>query len=260
MLRCIKADVFRTEKKVSTIITFSIAFAILIILGLVSMANIIPLEEAIPQLSGRGEVYKLLMDIGVSFFPLMIGIPAYIGIFNDDFKSHSLQYSIGHGMSRSKIVISRFLEIVIILVEAFVIVSIIVAVMGLMSDVDGKYICDALKSTWEYVPLTITMITASMVFVYLTQGGTVGMIIFILLSSGVVSTLIAMFQLIPFLSKSKLGFDLINLTIDGMYSNVYNSELDTGKRVLYGCIVVAVYVIIPIILSLRIFKRKELEF
>ena len=63
---------------------------------------------------------------------------------------------------------------------------------------------------------------------------------------------------IPFIRDMK--HDINNLTIDGMVGCVFSTEREVWKRTLYAVAVLVIYIIVPIIVSKKIFKHKELEF
>ena len=97
-----------------------------------------------------------------------------------------------------------------------------------------------------------------MVFVFITQAGTLGLVIYILLSASVTNMIIMAVKLLPFVRDWK--FDINNVTIDGMISSMYSPEREVWKRTLYGVAALVIYVIIPLIAAKKIFKHKELEF
>ena len=252
MRRTIKADVLRTQRKKSLIITSVITIVLILTAGIIAGLGLIKGDHSIQ--------FRSFVGAATTFTPFLIGIPVFNSVFSDDFKSHSMQISIGRGFSRNKIIYARFIETLILIAEAFLFFSLFIVGLALIFSIKNGCMIGALKDLWKLYPYLICYIAVSMIFVYLTQAGTLGLVVFILLSASVTDMIITALKLVPFLSEERLGHNIGNITIDGMLGCMFSSAREDWKRALYGIAALVIYVIVPIIVSKKIFKHKELEF
>ncbi len=250
MRRTIGADMIRVQRKKSLIITTVITIFLILTAGIVAGTGVIKGDKT--------EHFSGFMAAAVAFAPFLTGIPVFTSVYSDDFKSHSMQVSIGRGFSRTKLIYARFLEALLIVVEIFVLFSLFIVGLALIFSVESKGMTDALKELWQTYPYIVCYFAVSMVFVFITQAGTLGLVIYILLSASVTNMIIMAVKLLPFVRDWK--FDINNVTIDGMISSMYSPEREVWKRTLYGVAALVIYVIIPLIAAKKIFKHKELEF
>ena len=250
MRRTIGADIIRIQRKKSLIITTVITILFILIAGIVAGLGLLK--------GDKNDHFKVFMTVATGFAPFLTGIPIFTSVYSDDFKSHSMQVSIGRGFSRNKLVYARFFETVIMLIEAFFIFSAFIIGLALIFGIKGSAMGDTLEALWKMYPNIICYYAVAMIFVFLTQAGTLGLVVYILLAASITDLILNALTLIPFISKMK--FDITNATIDGMIRCMFSEEREMWKRAVYGIAALVVYIIIPIIVSKKIFKHKELEF
>ena len=250
MRRTIGADMIRVQRKKSLLITTAITIVFILLAGILAGVGVLK--------GDKSENFTMFMSAALAFAPFLTGIPVFTSVYSDDFKSHSMQVTIGRGFSRSKLVYARFIEALLIVVEVFAVFSLFVIGLALIFGISTKGTTDALKVLWSSYPNIVCYYAVSMVFVFLTQAGTLGLVVYILLAASVTDMLLMALKLVPFIKKLK--FDIGNITIDGMISCMFSSEREVWKRVIYGVAALVIYVIVPIIIAKKIFKHKELEF
>ncbi len=62
---------------------------------------------------------------------LILGISIYLSVYADEFSSNSMQCLIGHGVSRFRLLLAKFLDCVIVTVTTFIIYFFFMMMLGL---------------------------------------------------------------------------------------------------------------------------------
>ena len=275
MRRLVFTDLFRAQKKKSYVIMMGLVVALIIIVAII--AFVWPSKAA--EESGKAERFQTLNNIVTTFIPFLVGIPVFQAVFTDDFKSRTMQTAIGRGISRSRLVLSRFLEACMLIVEAMVIFSVVtlIAALAVGTSVSGTFLL--LAHLWVDASLIVAHLSVCMFFVYASQNATLGLVFFILFSANVFGLLLKLVDSIPFLNDN--GIEISKMVPTGVHTNMSNylfgtkAVLDTtdiskllepaieanfGKALVYGIVFVGVYIILPVFLSQAVFRKKELEF
>ena len=250
MRRTIRADIIRIQRKKSLLITSFLVISFILLAGIIAGLGVIK--------GDKNENFSTFVTAAIAFCPFMTGIPIFTSVFSDDFKSHSMQVSIGRGFSRNKLVYARFFETLIMVAEAFVVFSLFIIGLAVIFGINSKGMMGPIKNLWMSYPNIVCYFAVSMIFVFLTQSGTLGLVVYILLAASITDMILNLLKMVPFIRDMK--HDITNITIDGMIGCVYSSEREIWKRCVYGVAVLVIYIIIPIIASKKIFKHKELEF
>ncbi len=238
MLNSIKADILRVLKKKSYMIMTSL------VLVIYAVSLIISLSKS-PESSGL--ITTLLSKAAM----LMIGIPVFTAVFSDDFNSKAMQTIIGYGTSRRRLVISRYFEYLVILAQAFLAITLLcVALFGVKGQM--AQIPEVLKDLWTQYLVTALSVNAAMIFVYGVQNATLGLVVFIGFIADVFGILFTGLNFIPFFMKHNIDLSVI------LPENIINEAINNGKPIYY--LYAAIYIVIPLILSIKLFERKELEF
>lgn len=295
MKRIISTDLRRAQMKKSFIVCLCIVALLMLVVCIVAFVRPAGAEELAGQTaetSGKG--LKFLNNVGIAYgmIPFLVGIPVFQAVFSDDFKSRTMQTAIGHGISRRRLVLCRFYEACALIVEACLIFTVIAFIMGLIMGASigglalmtGKLFFDAL--------LVVANISIAMVVLYATQNPTGGLVMYILLAAEAFRMLLTMADMIPFLKNN--GIKLSNILPSGVHQLAYNrlfgyvpslsdvsdigTELQEGsaealrriaegtvdvnylKASVFTAILVGVFIILPLILSQVVFRKKELEF
>ena len=275
MRRLVFTDLFRAQKKKSYVIMMGLVVALIIIVAII--AFVWPSKAA--EESGKAERFQTLNNIVTTFIPFLVGIPVFQAVFTDDFKSRTMQTAIGRGISRSRLVLSRFLEACMLIVEAMAIFSVVtlIAALAVGTSVSGTFLL--LAHLWVDASLIVAHLSVCMFFVYASQNTSLGLVFFILFSANVFGLLLKLVDSIPFLNDN--GIEISKMVPTGVHTNMSNylfgtkAVLDTtdlskllepaieanfGKALVYGIVFVGVYIILPVFLSQAVFRKKELEF
>ena len=275
MRRLVFTDLFRAQKKKSYVIMMGLVVALIIIVAII--AFVWPSKAA--EESGKAERFQTLNNIVSTFIPFLVGIPVFQAVFTDDFKSRTMQTAIGRGISRSRLVLSRFLEACMLIVEAMAIFSVVtlIAALAVGTSVSGTFLL--LAHLWVDASLIVAHLSVCMFFVYASQNTSLGLVFFILFAANVFGLLLKLVDSIPFLNDN--GIEISKMVPTGVHTNMSNylfgtkAVLDTtdiskllepaieanfGKALVYGIVFVGVYIILPVFLSQAVFRKKELEF
>lgn len=250
MRNCITADVLRVQKKKSFFIMIFFILAFLVLFAVLSGLHLIK--------GNAGENFLSMSGALFSFNSLFIGIPVFNSVFSDDFKSRSMQTSIGFGISRTKMLLARFFEVVIIISEAYVVFTLIVIGVGKGLGATWGNVGDSLENLWLTGLLNLCYMAIAMIFVYLSSNGTLGLVLYILLSLNAFTLILTAVDAIPFLKKHDIK--LSKITVDGMFASAFTGDLEMGKKVMWGIMMIVCYLIFPLFISVQIFKKKELDF
>ena len=250
MLNCIKADMLRVQRKKSLIAMSLFIIGLFILFTSLIGANILKGDNS--------TLFKSTVSVVSGFNTILLGIPVFNAIFSDDFKSHSMQVSIGFGISRTKMILARIIEFILIFVEAYAVFTVCYFILGGIINVDMDVITAMVWDLWKDLLLSVCYCCFAMIFVYFAQNGTLGLVVYILLVTSAFTLVFSGIDLIPFLRNHHISIAAI--TIDGMYVRTFNEQLETAKRVMWGCLLAGCYIIVPMILTNVIFKHKEMDF
>ena len=295
MRRIVLTDLRRAQRKKSYLICMSIVVLLMLIVCIFSFIRPASTESMAAQTrETSARALQFLDSIGIAFgmIPFLVGIPIFQTVFSDDFKSRTMQTAIGHGISRRRLVLARFYEVIALLIEACLIFTVIGIVMGLimgasiggLASMTGKLFFDSI--------LVVANITIAMLILYMSQNTTGGLVMYILLAAEAFRMILVLADMIPFLKNNDIK--LSNILPGGVHqlarNNLFgyvpsfseiaanNDGLKEGsqaalqkileetiepnylKAFLYICILVGVFIILPLVLAQVVFRKKELEF
>jgi len=268
MRRIVFTDLRRAQKKKS----YFICLGVLVVL-MVAMAVIATLFPTEGVENGKGLAFTSFSSIVMGLFPFLAGIPVFQTVLSDDFKSRTMQTAIGRGISRRRLVLARFYEIIALLIEAMVVLSILSLGIGMILGAPAGELFKMLGKEWFEVLLTLGYLAIGMLLLYATQNTTTGLVFFILFTANVFSLLLNLLDMIPFLKDN--GIKVSSIMPEGVHRNAEqylfgytpsasSTDLpvaqDLGKGLLYTAIFIAIYIILPVFLSQVVFRKKELEF
>ena len=199
-------------------------------------------------------------EFALDFFPLVIGTLLFVSVYADDFKCRAMQVAIGAGVSREGIVLAKFGECALLLLFTLLPTA---ALCFLLPGIRNLFYTGAEA---EAVALTIAQVflrtlgfmQLAATLCFLTQNSLQGVIAFALLSSN------AMFILITMTLLTGPLKDNVGRLRPFLYTALLRSvqtDIQTGKPFV-GILVLAlgIYMILPLMLVLLGFRKKELPF
>lgn len=197
------------------------------------------------------EMYVSKMTSFMSYFPLVVGLLTFLSVYADDFKCRSMQIAIGYGMPRGRIIFAKLLESAVLLLAT-------AAGMAVLLTPTSQQMASLVLTAGAELLRALGYGAMSAVAVFLTQNATGGTILYVLLSSKTVYIIATML----------LGQDFLRNTVGDLTKYLYTAMLYTCKADLvqggqpYICLIFAllIYVVLPTVISVVGFRKKELEF
>ena len=295
MRRIVLTDLRRAQRKKSYIICMSIVVLLMLIVCIFSFVRPSSSEALAAQTrETSGRALQFLDSIGIAFsmLPFLVGIPIFQTVFSDDFKSRTMQTAIGRGISRRRLVLARYYEVIALLIEACVIFTVIGIIMGLIMGASIGGLASMTGSLFFDAILVVSNMSIAMLILYMSQNTTGGLVMYILLAADVFRMILALADMIPFLKNNDIKLSNIlpggvqQLARNNLFGYVptfsdiaaNNEGLKEGsqaalqkileetiepnylKALLYICILVGVFIILPLVLAQVVFRKKELEF
>ena len=210
--------------------------------------------------SFTAEMYVSKMTSFMSFFPLVVGLLTFLSVYADDFKCRSMQIAIGYGMPRGRIIFAKLLESAVLLLATAACMAVLLTAAPLLLGLTptSQQMASLVLTAGAELLRALGYGAISAVAVFLTQNATGGTILYVLLSSKTVYIIATML----------LGQDFLLGTVGDLTKYLYTVMLYTCKADLvqggqpYICLSFAllIYVVLPTIISVVGFRKKELEF
>lgn len=239
MRRLIRADIRRTLLKISFYI-LPVIYAVLIFWG----------EK------GKTKNFETVFMVMTTSYKMVIlyfaGIPVFLSVYADELKAGAMQTAIGRGMSRSKIVIAKFLDVVILTAFNYLL----------------YFICDYIHLRYLMIVPTELQMTRFVlvvvgsflksvsyagigsIFVYLTWNASIGLVAEILATSfsGMILDWI----------QNHLRIPAMDVSVIGQIDQATAGYAAGGIWIVHILAVIA-YFAAFVLISIAIFNRKELE-
>lgn len=249
MLNYLIADLNRMSRKKSLVYTLA-AYVGLFFIMVYMIYN--------PRLDAGG--YASKTDMFLEFYPLVVGIPIFLSIYSDDFKSKAMQIAIGYGIDRNKIILTKAIETVILSVISGVLLGALAIVMPKIMGLTlshEQFLGLAFSSVIGMLKI-IVYVNISTILVYHYQNAMYGTISFVLLCSGTIRIILSL------IFSQKFVVDIIGNLTEHLFTTLLAIEklnyITTGSFKITSIIEIVLYMVIPVIVSMIIFRKKELEF
>lgn len=245
MIQYVNADLHRIFRRIPRYIALAAVYAIIFF--------------TIIQVTKNSTVYQFMTSFVkyADFFFVALGLFEFIYVYGDDFKAKTMQIAIGTGVSRRKVILAKWVDFaVLMLVDAAVTVLMIVIAAAFNGvtftpDVAGKFTIIILFGVIK----TVGSVGFTMIFLFLTQNTTVGLLIYIVESIGIVSSLLSMLLESGFLSKLHIS----GYTFSGLL-RLASARLMLGSFNFWYCLGIIIYLAAFYYLACLLFKKRELEF
>ena len=234
MRNLLRADLRRILKRVSIYVWLFLIFVIFFLSALSKdyTADIVGMEQGVTSLLG----------------PIMVSIPVFLGVYGREIQAGSMQCVIGRGMSRTKLILTKYLECVLMCLFFFFFI----------------WLAFFLRNNVGDAGLTANqnkMLTIFVLFAFIKTCGYFAFTTFFFfiawsVAPGIVALLVSAF-LMPMLFTMLDGFlktDFSEFYFNGMIDNAYASIAagDIG----YTLILVGG----ALLLTALVFRKKEIEF
>ncbi|MBQ8076065.1 MAG: hypothetical protein IJ237_08785 [Oscillospiraceae bacterium] len=249
MRRLIRADIRRILKKRSVILLFLIALGYLCFQVIGSFLA----YEQDPFVAVQNMMSKIAMP------EIILGLVILFGVYADDFRSMSYSCVIGRGLTRSKLVLAKLLDTVILSVFMYGIITLILSLsLKLMGCTFTPRLSRAFYMTvLVTVYKTVGYIALSSMILYITNNIPLSTIFLLLLYIAVpFSTLL--FSLNPQVK----AFHVERIHYAGIADNAFSDLLFGSVGMAIGKLLLGLVVYLGLVLfvTIKIFDKKELEF
>ena len=189
---------------------------------------------------------------------LILGIAIYLSVYADEFSSNSMQCLIGHGVSRFRLLLAKFIDCVIVTFASFFIYLFFVMMLSLalgagINAAELKYIC-GLVMIWTLK--TLGYATFSMIVLYWSKNvGLATIVDAVFMFAG--ETMLGFFNYIPVVKF----YHLNQYVFEGILIKA-NTSLQLGQSGAWFWIIFAIVRIcaFSIVVSFLLFRNKELDF
>ena len=239
MRNLLRADLRRILKRVSIYVWLFLIFVIFFLSALSKdyTADIVGMEQGVTSLLG----------------PIMVSIPVFLGVYGREIQAGSMQCVIGRGMSRTKLILTKYLECVLMCLFFFFFI----------------WLAFFLRNNVGDAGLTANqnkMLTIFVLFAFIKTCGYFAFTTFFFfiawsVAPGIVALLVSAF-LMPMLFTMLDGFlkaDFSEFYFNGMIDNAYASIAagDIGYTLILA---IVLYIGGALLLTALVFRKKEIEF
>lgn len=239
MRNLLRADLRRILKRVSIYVWLFLIFVVFFLSALSKdyTADIIGMEQGVTSLLG----------------PIMVSIPVFLGVYGREIQAGSMQCVIGRGMSRTKLILTKYLECVLMCLFFFFFIWLVFFLRNNVGDA-------GLTANQN------KMLTIFILFVFIKTCGYFAFTTFFFfiawsVAPGIVALLVSAF-LMPMLFTMLDGFlktDFSEFYFNGMIDNAYASI--AAGEIGYTLIpAIVLYIGGALLLTALVFRKKEIEF
>jgi ABC-type transport system involved in multi-copper enzyme maturation permease subunit len=246
MINYLNAEIYRLLRKKSLyIFFFATALVYLVLVTIMRLSDLS--DEPEPLFLDAYNLFILL--------PPVVGGVLFSAIYTDDISSKNLSTLVGFGLSKVKIVVSKFIlgltfsAVIFALVPLFMFV--VYSAFGFVTS--AQTMLSIYELLFKYFLITVTFMAFSGMVVYGIQRSTFAIVAYIVLTIGLVGQLLTL--LLSNLAENAAD-NLPTNIINRLYSNLTSGD----ASILWLCVELIIYIAFSLIISVFLFKRKEMEF
>ena len=243
----LKADLWRISKRIPRII----CVVVLVVIYAVYVFN-----------GSKGDSWNsvFLMERilrGFSMTAICYGILEFLSVFADDFRAKTMQVAIGAGMKRRHVILTKWLDGILLVMGDLFLTVIVGLVMGTATGVwiNGEQLVDLLIRYLGEIIAVAGYFSLSMIVVFYMQSVLIPLIVYLCISLTVFKTILDYLLDIGELQQWRLSRFLFTNAKDA-----FVGRLSAGSFDVKSLIIVLIYIIGGYVISSLLFKKKELEF
>ena len=247
MKNLIIADITRIFRKPTYRITLLICFVISLIFCIRAKLNV-----------WNGYTFVAGQEDALNICGYILGISIYLSVYADEFTSNSMQCLIGHGVSRFRLLLAKFIDCVIVTVVSFFAFWLFIMVQGLalgaginiieLTFISGSMLVLALK--------TLGYGTFSMIVLYWTKNVILAtfMDALLLFAGGMMISFLDHIPVIKFYHMDRYIFEgiLTNANV-----SLQLGQMDAWLWIIFAIIRISLF---SIVVSFLLFRKRELDF
>ncbi len=193
-----------------------------------------------------------------SIIGMAICLIEFLFVYASDFKAKVMQVAIGRGISRPRVVLSKFLEVGIMDIMSLVILCVIAVIFGLATGVhmNGEQAFELAVTFLMTVAEELIYTAVTSIFLFLLQNAGLAALIYLIVGLDPISYLLAFlspyFKLIVSLHLRDYCY--------GTVCGLFRANLILGKFNFLAFFIILVYLVAAYLITTVVFRKKELEF
>lgn len=236
MRQLIKGDITRILKKKEIYI-----FAFILYIILFAVKSKTEAEDQIESFRSMVAIIGMLMCL----------VPVYLTVYGDEIRTGSMQTVIGRGMSRRKVIISKLIDCAILFTMMFMMFLLLFFVKNAIAGL-------TLTPTQNFMAFVYVLLTCIRATGYFALTG------FFLFTSwnvaiGLTSCVLLVFVNVSLaMVQTNLHIPVHDYWLDGLVNASYNA-IQTGDFPWKIILMIAIYIVGVVIVTVKIFDRKELD-
>ena len=244
----ILADIIRILRKPTYRGTLIVVFIITLSVALRTRFNV---WNGFTYASNQYTMQSLVME-------LVMAVMIFLSVYADEFTSNSMQTLIGHGVSRFKLLLAKFIDCVIVTVFSYMAYMVFVLLLGLVMGAgisleETGFLASGIMAG---AVKTIGFATVSMIVLYWTKNVAFATLADIILTAAA-PLIFDIFKKIPAVKFLHLENRLFPGVIDCARASLMLGDNGAILTILWELIKVCA---VSILISYLLFKDKELEF
>ncbi len=239
MRNLLKADLRRILKKISFYIWLFLISLFLFLFG-----------GKAKYTSDTLEIERTVIKMIV---PVIVSLNVYLSVFGDELKTGAIQCIIGRGISRTRVVLTKYLDCLILTGLFFAVLELIYYVRNIVFNVGASPLQSASLAFYIFMFYIRTMsyLAIASFFVYLTWSTAPGIIALVVLCEffGVTLNMIG----------TLLKIQVYQFYLDGLLDSAY-AEISAGNIGYQIIPAIVIYIVGALLLAAVVFRKKEIEF
>lgn len=245
MIRYLKADLHRISRRIPRYIALAILYLLSIALFLI--------------ISDGRTIYQVVefMTTIIPYICVLFGLFEYMFVYSDDLRAKTMQIAIGTGIHRGKVVLTKWLEALILcifdLIVLLAIICICCAIMGVTLTAEPAR--DVVIILLFGLIKIMGCMAFTMIFHFRTQNTNTGMLVYIASALGIVNFAFDTILSIGFLNS----LHLTRILFDNLVS-VARARALIGSVSILPLLGIVLYFIAAYFITLKLFEKRELEF
>lgn len=245
MIRYLKADLHRISRRIPRYIALVLLYAVCIIAALFFA-------------EGR-TIYEIInvMTKIIPYVCCIFGLIEYIYVYSDDVKAKTMQIAIGTGIHRGKVILTKWLELLILCVLDFIVLFVVFCVCCTVrgASLSGEPAADIIILILFGLIKIMGCVGFTMIFHFRTQNASTGMLVYLASAFGIVNMFFSTLVTIGFLKNLPLSSMLFDSLLD-----VARARAIIGSFSFPHILGIVIYLVAAYFITLKLFEKRELEF
>ena len=215
--------------------------------------------DSISKAPDKGFGFAVAASDGISYIGLLAGLFLILNIYADDFKSMAFINVVGRGISRGKLIIAKYIDTILIMVNIYIVSGFLTVAMKFitgtrLSPTEIQFI--VLRFISDMI-CTISGVVVAAVFFYMTENAVLGVVAYIFCQV-IIPIALHFINLVPWITKYHPERIFISGAASMMMTDFMLGNILGGIGLLL--LVTVVYIGVPMLITILLFNKKELDF